>query len=128
VQTTLGQIVDAEPALGRLLKERLPIAQLYWITELGGVLLEKIRAFRAQEFTLIVRDGLEQPSGNWVIAPGMPQFAAFKADVDTLRAIAVDLAWTPMDSAAMGAACASGEDMLALRPFLTMAPPKGDRP
>jgi hypothetical protein len=125
MKVTLGQILEAGPALNHLAAERLPIKMAYWIARLAKMVGEEQKTFFEARAKTI--EELDVAKGDMidVKAAGYP---AFKAKMDELVAVEIDLAWTPLTSDKLGDVTIAAADLLALSPFITEAAEPEARP
>ena len=101
--TTMGQMADAEPALSRLLSEKLPLKTSYALTRLSRLAGEELKQWHEKRTALITEHGTEgAEAGTYVVTPGMAGFEAFVAAMTELAAVEVELAWSPVSMDAMG--------------------------
>jgi len=114
MKVTLGQVLEAQAALGRLSQERLPIKTAYWITKLVRLCTEEVKTFMEARSTAITECDVANGDTIDVRRPG---YAAFKAKMDDLVAVEIDLAWTPLEYAKLADVSIAAADLLALEPF-----------
>lgn len=132
IETTLGALFDAEPALGRLLAVPLPVKTAYHVAKLGRLVREDTAHFHEQRAALIRELGAERDptdaekahggSDTKVISVTAEHWQEFQTRVAELAAIPVTLAWRPLLLDDLGAIAISGADLLALGPLVTAAP------
>ena len=135
IQTTLGALVQAEPALTRLLAICFRIepgakqteTTNFKLRELMKLVREKVQLYREQRDALIKELGAPREPTAAETALGMQgpvtevtpaNRAAFFARAAELDAIQIPLPWTPRLSDLDGIAVSSA-DLLALEPLLT---------
>jgi hypothetical protein len=127
ITTTLGALVTAEPALGRLLDQRVSMQTAYTLAKLAKLVREETAVYHQQREALIQALGApreptasEQAAGirESVIEVTVDNRAPFFAKVQELAAIPVTLAWTPVAVSVLDGIQISGADLLALDPLL----------
>lgn len=127
IETTLGALVDAEPALTRLLAVPLPVKTGYALAKLGKLVRKETAYFHEQREAAIRALGAarapnvaEQAVGHTeIIEVTAEHRPAFFARIALLGAIAVTIPWEPIALDALGDLAITGEDLLALEPLLT---------
>jgi hypothetical protein len=124
IATTLGAIAAAEPALDRLGARPLPMKTAYTTSKLLRLVRDELKTFRTLHDDLVKRHGAEDPpgSGSYRVPPGA-QYVTFRAELDTLMATPVEIAWTPIALDALGDEPVRADDLLALDPFLSNGTP-----
>lgn len=131
ITTTLGALVQAEPALGRLLDVRVSMKTAYTLSKLAKLVREETSVYHQQRDALIKELGASREPTAAETALGMQgpvtevtpeNRTAFFARVAELAAIPVTLAWTPVELAALDGIPMSGADLLALEPLLVETP------
>ncbi len=137
IETTLGALIEAEPALRRLLAKPLPARVAYHLAKLGRMVREEVRHFEEQNQALIKELGAEREPTEAEKARNVPgpitevkkeNLPAFFERRAELLAVEVTLAWGPIALADLGAMEIAGEDLEALDVLIVDAaaaePPK----
>lgn len=122
IQTTLGALVEAKPALDRLAAERLPIKTAYRLTRLLGRVRDELKPFEAQRLAIIrqygtKRDGSQQQGLDLYDIPP-DRAAAFERDLRALVDETVTIDQAPV--VLTGVETISASDLLALAPFVVV--------
>lgn len=120
---TVGQAVAADHALKSVLRERLPIKTAYLAGRLAKALASDVTTFFERRAVAVKEHGRQVNDTDWTIEIGMPGYPAFKAEMDELLAVEVDiqarpLPWMLGDEDAKVA----GADLMALEPFMEPEP------
>ena len=129
IETTLGALVEAEPALGRLLALKLPTKTAYHLAKLAKLVREETQHFHTQREALIRELGTERDpteaekvqngNGTKVISVTPEHWPECQTRLAELAAVQVTIALTPIAIDELGAIDVAGEDLLALGPLLT---------
>lgn len=137
VQTTLGELVEAEEALSRLAAQPMQQRLAYHLRKLVALVTAELRDhFHAPRIEMVRELGRErQTTGaerarsgqdkTYEVKPeNMPQFVA---KVDELRAVPVELPWRPFDLAQLGESFQiSARDLAALGALVHVDEPATD--
>jgi hypothetical protein len=135
IETTLGALIEAQPALERLAAARLSVKTAYHIAKLIRLATPELQQFQTQRNALVQTFGAERPAtaAERAANQGQPTTLevtpenrpAFFAQVAELVSIPTTLAWTPLAIEALDGVEITAADLLALGPFLTW---DGDTP
>lgn len=127
ITTTLGQLVDAEPALMRLAGQKMSAASAYKLAKLCKAVAEETKIFTEKRIEKIKEVGVsrqatpaEQARGETTmveVAP--PHMRTFLEHLGELASVPVTLDLAPLDLAALGAIELSAADLLALGPLVS---------
>lgn len=127
IKVTLGQLVTADQALGRLTAERLPIKVSYALGKLAKAIAAEVECFHKERNAAVTMFGAERPTtepekanghGGTIMAVLPEHHAAFVARVNELAALSVELPGEPISLAALGEIQISTADLLALEPLV----------
>jgi len=125
IDTTLGGLAEAEPALARLAAIKLPYAAAYQVAKLTKAVAEELRHFHEQREALIREFGTSRPStpderargGDetviQVLASG-PRWGEFLAQARELSLVPVTLQVPPFDLATVPNLEIAATDLLQL--------------
>ncbi len=119
IKTTMGQLLVAEPALGRMLKRDLPMQDSCDAIDLYKLVTEKIAIFNDKRNELVKEFGQESSDGNWSVEGDEAKRAFFKK-VQELLEVTVEIAGTPVSKVRLKAIeglRVSGVDLIELGPF-----------
>lgn len=131
IDTTLGQLADAEAALGRLAAARMPFAAAYRVSKLAkAVALELlhfqeertklVREFgQAREATVAERAAGADPTVIHV-APGSAHWLLFVEKARELAAVPVTLDVAPFDPSSIPGLEITAADLVALGPLVVL--------
>lgn len=130
IQTTLGALVQAEPALAPICALKLSARSAYHLKKLAQLVAIETTHFHTERNALIKELGTARPDGGFGIEPTIafeenPQFAAFLRRVTELAAVEVTIPWGPLDLAMLGDEKVSAAELAALGPLLADPDPKG---
>jgi len=114
ITMTLGALVEAEPALDRLLEQKLPAQTAYHLAKLAKLVKAETAHFHAQRDVLIRELGA--PAGD-VVEVMLEHRAAFFQRVQELLAVEATIAWRPLSLAQVSEI--SGGDVLRLGALLS---------
>lgn len=126
ITTTLGQLVNAEPALTRVSAERLPAKTAYQVAKLLRLCGVEIAHFNTQRQALFAELGVERPatddeqkanSGATVREIPPASIPAFHQRLQAVADVAVEIGATPVPIDTLGTISAA--DILALGPLVT---------
>jgi len=128
IDTTLGQLVDAEPALKRLADRPFAPRVGYLLAKLLTAVKAETAAFHTERQRLAERLGTtrdataeERPTmGPTVLEIPTHQFGAFADGVADLMAAPVGLAFAPFDLHNLGDVPISAADIALLGPLVTL--------
>lgn len=131
ITVTLGDLIEAESALDRLLLERLSAQVAYRVARLARLVKVETKFFHERREALIRQFGVEVPPTEAEKAQGAtsmirvtPQFAEeFGAKLREVAEVSVTIAATPIALADLTAATMTGADVLRLGPFLAESSP-----
>ena len=137
ITTTLGALVQAEEALGRLAAQRLPIKAAYQLSKLLRLVPAETKHFHEQKNAFVKELGKErdctplerQRHGPTITEVTPENRAAFFAKIEELSTLAVALDAQTVPLADIEDITISAADLIALEPF-TAEPPvvKAEKP
>ena len=117
MQTTLGHLANAEPALARLAAQRMPAKAAYVAAKLVRAVADEVKHFHAQRESLIRELGKEQDGRIEVQPANLPDFVT---RLNELARVEVELAASPVDLACV--TDITPEDLLLLGDLVTGEP------
>jgi len=121
MQVSNGDIWQAQPALGELLKEKLPVKTAYWLAKLGRKLGERYRDISQVHDKIIQQYGEPNDKGNIEVKPDSPHraecIAAITELMETEEDFPIDKITLPSDNGL----CVSAATLLVLEPFVEVA-------
>lgn len=133
IETTLGAIVDAWPALGRIAGRNLPILVAYHVKTLCRLLEPEAEKFNECRLAAVKELGRKRKSTEAERADGWedeitvveqgPNKVEFIKRINALRAQKVTVRAFPVPLALLGDADMTAADLLVLEPFVNGAPP-----
>lgn len=116
----LGELAQAEPALGRLAKKELPLKVSFHVARLCRKVASEFRLFEEQRAALVRRLGEPMgTNGDMRVAP--QHLAEFISQVDEVAAVVVTIDCPPLTRAELEGVpqlALSPEDLLLIEPFL----------
>jgi len=115
--TTLGALVQAEPALGPICALKLSAKAAYHLKKLAQLVAQETKHFHEERDALIKQLGNPREGGGFEIAPDTDAFKAFVVQVNELAAIDVTIPWSPITLAMLGDATVSAADLQMLGPL-----------
>ena len=121
IKTTMGQLLVAEPALGRMLKKELPMQDSCDAIDLHKLVTAKLTTFNDKRNELVKEFGHEDLDGNFQVVLDEAK-RAFFAKVQELLAVEVEIAGAPFTKArlkAIDGLRVSGADLVELGPLFT---------
>jgi hypothetical protein len=133
IPTTLGALVQAEPALGRLLEQRVSMRTAYHLAKFAKLVRDETAVYHQQRDALIRELGAPREPTDAERATGIQgpvtevtpaNRTAFFARERELAAVPVTLEWTRLNLSTLDGIQVSGADLLALEPLLTDPPPE----
>jgi hypothetical protein len=132
IQTTLGALVQAEPALQAICALSLAAKAAYHVKKLAQLVAQETAHFHAERDRAIrelgtARDGGGyeiKPDGDTVIDGQNAALQAFQRRVTDLAAVPVTIAWGPITIDLLGDERVSAAQLLALGPLC--ADPDGE--
>jgi hypothetical protein len=116
IPVSLGQLVQAEPALQRLLEVRLPARTAYHVAKLMALVQAETQHFHAQRETFIRELGTpvpDQPDALQVASANLP---AFRERIQELVDVETTLDWAPLSLEELPEM--TGADVMALGPLV----------
>lgn len=130
ITTTLGILMTAEPALGRLAEQRLAPRHSYGLAKLVEAVRAETARFTAERQKLAEQFGTAREAtaeeratlGARVITVPPEHMAPFAAGVSELAAIPVTLPAPPFDLAWCNGDAITARDILDLGPLVTFTP------
>ena len=94
IKLALGELVVAEPALTRLLEERMPAKTAYHLAKLARLAQQELQHFHAKRNDAIKELGIPADDGSITVsAERMPEFSERMRE---LGAVEVTLDWGPL--------------------------------
>lgn len=132
IQTTLGEVADAEPALQRVLTIALDAKTRYHAVKLAKMVTAEARHFDEEKNAAIKEFGVDRDATEAEKKRGMTgpitevkpeNLAAFLERIKELRAVAVSLPWGPLTTAMLEPYPAvTGRDCVDLGPLYELDP------
>lgn len=131
VETTLGKLVGAGDALGRLTQHSLPMKPAYHIAKLARLASDEIKVYHDKRQALVKELGeerdanpLERAQGNLkVFEVKTENLKKFTDAMNELAEIAVTVAWGPVPVKWLEAISITPSDLIMLEPVLTEVEP-----
>ena len=117
IATTLGALVQAEPALAPICALKLSAKSAYHLKKLAQLVAIETKHFHEERDALIKALGNPREGGGFEIAPDTDAFKAFVVQLNELAAIDVTIPWSPITLAMLGDATVSAADLQALGPL-----------
>jgi len=117
ITTTLGALVQAEPALAPICQLRVSAKSAYHLKKLAQLVAQETKHFHEERDALIKALGNPTDGGGYAIAPDTDAFRDFVTQVTELAAIDVTIPWSPITLAMLGDATVSAADLQALGPL-----------
>jgi hypothetical protein len=118
IATTLGALVQAEPALAPICALKLSAKAAYHLKKLAQLVAQETTHFHAERDALIKDLGNPREGGGFEIAPDTDAFRDFVTQLNELAAIDVTIPWSPITLAMLGDATGlSAADLQALGPL-----------
>jgi hypothetical protein len=123
IATTLGQLVEAEPACRTLCALALPPKAAYHLAKLVRLVMVETAHFTETRDRYIREFGTEVIEGNGAFTIGVDHsnWPAFVAQMNELAAVPVEIAWGPVTLEMLGAQPVAAKDLLALGPLFVEA-------
>lgn len=115
MKCTLNQVYAAQPAIEKILKVDMPIAEAFLWGKLVKAINEELGQFEDCRKKLVDKYATEE-DGKYSLPPENKD--AFNNEVQKLLAIEVKMNIQPLDIASLGDIKISAIDVLALEPFL----------
>lgn len=121
IETTLGALVGAEPALGRLLALPLPVKAAYHLVKLSRLVQAETSIFNGLRDKAVRELGSAIPgqADGWEINQAHANWATFVERMNKIAAETVTIPWGPIALQTFGDIQITGADLLALDPLLT---------
>lgn len=117
IQTTLGALVQAEPALAPICALKLSAKAAYHVKKLAALVAIETAHFHTERNALITEIGILRADGVSEIQPDSPAFQAFVTRVTELAAVDVTIPWGPITLAMLGDEKVSAAELTALGPL-----------
>lgn len=129
VETTLGVLAGAEPALARLAALKLPARTAYHIAKLVTLVRQETKHFHDQRLARIKEFGEARPAtpperamtGDDTVyecRPDTKGWTEFQKTVTELVGVRSTVAWGPIKLSWLGTSEVAAEDLVALGPLL----------
>lgn len=131
ITTTLGALLEAEPALEELEQLRLPAKPAYHVAKLARLVLAETQIFKQQRDALIRELGTERPAaaaeqaagaGPTTIQVTPENLAVYVERVNALAAVPVEIAWRPLALVDLDGVTLRPADLRRLGPLLSDEP------
>jgi hypothetical protein len=123
ISTTLGALVEAEPALAAICALKLSAKSAYHLKKLAELVAQETKHFHTERDSYIKDLGTAR-DGGFGIAPDSAAWPVFVEKVTELLAVPVELPWGPITLAMLGDEKVSAQDLTGLGPLL--ADPDGE--
>jgi len=117
IHTTLGALVQAEPALGSICQLKLTAKAAYHLKKLAQLVAIETKHFQTERDAYIKELGTARADGGFELKPDSDQMPAFVAKVTELLAVPVEIAWGPITLALLGEEKVSAQELAALGPL-----------
>lgn len=117
IAATLGELVQAEEALQRLIEVKLPAKMAYQVAKLMRLVLAETQHFHKQREEAIRELGAANPDNPNEIRVQPDRMAEFATRLNELYAVEARIDWTPLSVADLPEITAS--DLLRLGPLVT---------
>lgn len=121
IRTTLGVLVQKEPALQTICALKLSAKAAYHLKKLAQLIAVETAHFQDARNGYIKELGVAQPDGTVAIAPDSDQIPEFMKRVTELVAVEVAIPWGPITLDMLGDAHVSAAELLALGPLFADA-------
>lgn len=115
IHTTLGQLVNADKALGELAKQRLPANVAYQVAKMLKAAADEIGHFTTQKNALITELGVEK-DGQVGITPESAHWPSFLTRLNEVASVEVELPVSPVSIDVLGEMTAA--DLVLLGPLV----------
>jgi len=122
IETTLGALVEAEPALGPICALKLNARSAYHVKKLAQLVAQETKHFHDERNALITEYGTKQDDGQILVKPDSEHFPTLIAKLNELAAVPVEIPWGPVTLEMLGDAPISAGELLALGPLLADVP------
>ena len=117
ISTTLGVLVQAEPALQPICAVKVSAKSAYHLQKLARLVAQETAHFHDARNGYIKELGIASLDGSVSIAPDSPALPEFVARVTELIAVPVEIPWGPITLAMLGEATVSAAELQALGPL-----------
>lgn len=117
IATTLGVLVQAEPALQPICAVKLSAKSAYHLQKLARLVAAETAHFHEARNGYIKELGIASLDGSVSIAPDSPALPEFVARVKELIAVPVEIPWGPITLTMLGDATVSAAELQALGPL-----------
>ena len=117
IQTTLGVLAQAEPALQPICALTLSAKSAYHLKKLAQLVAIETAHFHSERNAYIKDLGVAQPDGSVSIAHDSDQLPEFVRRVTELIAVPVQIHWGPVTLDLLGDAKLSADTLKALGPL-----------
>jgi len=122
IATTLGALVQAEPALQPICQLKLTARSAYHVKKLVWIVAQETKHFHAERDRYITELGTATDAGGFELKPDNEAFPTFVAQLNELAAVEVTIPWGPITLAMLGDAQVSAVELSALGPLLADCP------
>jgi hypothetical protein len=118
ISTTLGALVQADPALQTICALKLSAKSAYHLKKLAQLVATEIKHFQTERDALIKELGTEQDGGGFSLKPESENFPEFVRRVNELAEVPVQISWNPVTLEMFGDQLVSAQDLIALGSLL----------
>jgi hypothetical protein len=122
ITTTLGALVQAEPALQPICALKLNARSAYHLKKLAQLVAIETKHFHAERDRYITELGSVREGGGFELKPDSEAWPTFVAQLTELAAVPVEIPCGPITLEMLGTADVSAQDLIALGPLLADVP------
>jgi hypothetical protein len=125
ITTTLGALVQAEPALQPICGLKLSAKSAYHLKKLAQLVAIETKHFHTERDALITELGTKRDEGGFELKPDSLRWEEFVTRVGELAAVDVTISWGPITLALLGDEKVSAAELTALGPLFAEPEPEG---
>ena len=118
IATTLGALVQAEPALQPICALKLNARSAYHLKKLAQLVAHETQHFHAERDRYIKELGTDRPDGGFELKPDSEAWPTFVAQLNELAAVPVEIPWGPVTLEMLGDEKVSAQELAALGPLV----------
>ena len=123
IETTLGELVEAEAALDRVLAVKLDAKTRYHAVKLARLVKQETKHFHDERNALVEKLGTDGLAGAKEIRANSPAMAQFVAELKPMYEIPVTVEWGPLTRAMLEPYLdVTGKDQIDLGPLFELEP------
>jgi hypothetical protein len=116
MKTDLKAILNAKPALDKLLNSSLPISAAFKLKKLVRAINEELSHFENERISLVKKFGVEDDQGNINVDPA--KLNDFSKELDELLSVPVELSFDPISYEKLQDISMSAVEMALLDDFV----------